>query len=177
MYIQTRLRSILSQSVSCRSCPAGQSTSAPAPPSPSCASMTFQHFAILASLATVTLAASFEFVPNPGKCSDSSQQCVLLSKCPAFRTRAQVLRRRPVVCGFSGGGVKVCCGSVIEQLISTTPSPLPQQCGEPRSAADFAVTETAPTSTVAPTKPVRRRRSAPVEDIPPPPPHNLGGAG
>ncbi|KAF0299053.1 Venom protease [Amphibalanus amphitrite] len=57
----------------------------------------------------VALSAAFEFVPSPGQCGDARQRCVPIRECAAFQTREQVLRRRPVVCGFSERGVEVCC--------------------------------------------------------------------
>ncbi|XP_043223132.1 venom protease-like [Amphibalanus amphitrite] len=111
----------------------------------------------------VALSAAFEFVPSPGQCGDARQRCVPIRECAAFRTREHVLRRRPVVCGFSEHGVEVCCdfnwaaapGASVQttegplavsdapltvtdgpSAVTPTAPPLPERCGEPRTVRD-----------------------------------------
>ena len=85
-----------------------------------------------------------------------ANQCARIPECAAFQTVAEALRHRPEVCSASGHTVMVCCvttAAATNAAITATPIPLPQQCGEPRSAADSG---SVPVSTE---RAVRKRRS------------------
>ncbi|XP_043236012.1 proclotting enzyme-like isoform X1 [Amphibalanus amphitrite] len=62
------------------------------------------------------------------RCS-GTQECVNIRDCSAFRTREDILRKRPTLCGFSGRVPLVCCDSE-GQVAERPPSVLPKQCGK-----------------------------------------------
>ncbi|XP_043218909.1 proclotting enzyme-like [Amphibalanus amphitrite] len=74
---------------------------------------------------------------NFGSRCSGTQQCVSIRDCATIRTREDILRKRPALCGFSGRLPLICCDGE-GQVTERPPSVLPQQCGEQRTRREPA---------------------------------------
>ena len=108
--------------------------------------------------------AVFGFLPPREKLCSDSQQCIAVRECPAYQTRAALLRSRPTPCAFHGLSPLVCC-----DVDTPTPPPPPvtPPPTEPGTEAPVLLRLGLPPPGQCGKRRTffRRRRAAPVPDL------------